>query len=167
VLFFLPVVPPPPAPQNEAELQALASQWRQAGFDFQTAVLPAAQSQDAEIRATYTGLFTNNTNVGETTATQLTTSGIPSAANRWRGGNRGGWTNPEYDRLVEIYDRSLDDNTRGQTMAQMMRIFTEDVGSISLFFRTQPWPHVAALHGLQVVAPESNMSWNIHEWEFR
>jgi hypothetical protein len=49
----------------------------------------------------------------------------------------------------------------------MVKLYTEDAASISLFFRTQPWAHVAALRGPMLVAPESNVAWNVHEWELR
>ena len=30
-----------------------------------------------------------------------------TAQNRWRGGNRGGWSNAEYDRLAQTFNRTL------------------------------------------------------------
>ena len=155
------------AADNESELLALAGGWQQAGFEFQTTVVPAAQAQDPEVRSTFSSIYTNNTGVGESTAIQMVSSGIPTPANRWRGSNRGGWSQPEYDRLVESYERTLDTGQRSQQMVQMMRIFNDELPAISLFFRTQPWAHVAALTGIVVVAPESSMAWNVHEWEFR
>ena len=155
------------AADNEAEIAILASGWRQAGFEFQEAVLPAAQAQDGQARASFPGLYTFNTTVGEATLIDQTTARIPRAENRWAGGNRGGWSNTEYDRLVESFTTTLDRDERGRQVARMAAIYTEELPAISLFFRTQPWAFVAALRGLTLVAPESNMSWNVHEWEFR
>jgi peptide/nickel transport system substrate-binding protein len=155
------------AADNEAEMAIIASEWRKAGFDARESALPAALAQDGEARSTFTGMFINNTGVGEATLLGFTSNSVSSTANRWRGNNRGGWVNSEFDRLLEAFTTTLDRAERGRQMAQMARIFTEDVGAISLFFRTQPWAHVAALTGLRVVAPESSMAWNVHEWEFR
>jgi peptide/nickel transport system substrate-binding protein len=155
------------AADNEAEMAIIASEWRKAGFDARESALPAALAQDGEARSTFSAMFINNTGAGEATLLGFSSSSISSAANRWRGNNRGGWANAEYDRLLEAFTTTLDRDERGRQMAQMARIFTEDVAAISLFFRTQPWAHVAALTGPRVVAPESNMAWNIHEWEFR
>ena len=83
------------------------------------------------------------------------------------GANRGGWSNPEFDRLAQSLNTTLDRAERAQQAAQLVKLYTEDVGSISLFFRTQPWAHVAALRGPMLVAPESNVAWNVHEWELR
>ncbi len=154
------------AADNEAEMAIMASGWRQAGFSIQEAVLPAALAQDGLARSTFPGLFTNNVGVGETTLGSFTSSSLARQENGWRGSNRNGWLNPEYDRLAEAFGTTLDRTERAQQVARMAHLFTDDVGAISLFFRTQPWAHAAALKGLQVVAPESNMAWNAHQWEW-
>jgi peptide/nickel transport system substrate-binding protein len=112
-------------------------------------------------------MFTGNTNMGEPAMLGLSSDNIPSAQNRWRGGNRGGWSNAEYDRLVEIFNRTLDRRERQALVTQLLRIYSEDLPFIPLFFRAQPFAHVAALHGPAPAAPESSIPWNIHEWEFR
>jgi peptide/nickel transport system substrate-binding protein len=150
----------------EAEMSIMASGWRQAGFDMQEAVLPAAQAQDPQVRATYPGLFTHNTGLGEAAVVGQTSTGIPRPENRWTGNNRGGWINAEYDRLVDQLNATLDRNQRVQLLVQATRIFSEELPSISIFFATQPMAHVAALRGPTVVAPSSVMGWNVHEWEF-
>ncbi len=155
------------AADNEAEIAILASGWRQAGFEFQEAVLPAVLAQDGQARSTFPGVYTFNTGVGESTLIDQTTARIPRAENRWVGGNRGGWSNAEFDRLVEAFTTTLDRDERARQAARMAAIYTEDLPSISLFFRTQPWAFVSALRGLAIVAPESNMAWNVHEWEFK
>ena len=92
-----------------------------------------------------------------------TTSGIPRAENRW---TRGGWSNPEYDRLVAAFNTTLDRDERVRQIAQLTRIFSEDVAAISLFHTTQVTAHVAALRGPRVVASTALMSWDVQQWEF-
>ncbi len=152
---------------NVSEQSVLASEWRRAGFDVQEAVLPAAQAQDNQVRATFPGMFTFNTGLGVAALLNQTTERIPRAENRWQGGNRGGWSNANYDRLAEAFNTTLDRSERERQVVEMARIFTEELPAIPVFFRTQPWAHVSALKGPQLVAPESKVSWNIHEWELR
>jgi len=152
---------------NVSEQSVLASEWRQAGFDVQEAVLPAAQAQDNQVRATYPGMYTFNTALGVAAMMNHTTERIPRAENRWQGGNRGGWSNAAVDRLAESFNTTLDPSERERQMVEMAKIVSDEVPEISLFFRTQPWIHVKALTGMRLVAPESNMSWNIQEWDFR
>src|SRR5439155_26544600 len=79
-----------------------------AGFDIQTRVIPRAQSQDPEPRATFPGLHIVGTSTGALTLNTLGSGSIPSAANRWTGGNRGGWSSPEYDRFLATFNTTLD-----------------------------------------------------------
>ena len=152
---------------NVSEQQVVASEWRRAGFDVQEAILPAAQAQDNQVRSSFPGLYTFNTGLGVSALLNYTSERIPRPENRWQGGNRGGWSNESYDRLAASFNTTLDQSERERQAVEMARIFADDLPAISLFFRTQPWIYVKGLTGLQLVAPESNMSWNIHTWEFR
>jgi peptide/nickel transport system substrate-binding protein len=151
----------------EAEMLILADTWRRAGFDIQESVLPAAQAQDSQVRATFRTMFTSSTNMGEPAMLNYVARAIPGPENRWSGGNRGGWASPQYDRLVELFNRTLDRGERIEQVASLLRIFTDELPAIPLFFRAQPMAHVPALRGPGVAAPESSMIWNVHEWEFR
>jgi peptide/nickel transport system substrate-binding protein len=151
----------------EAEMLIMVDTWRRAGFDIQGSVLPAAQAQDSQVRATYPALFSSNTNLGESALLNYVSSVIPGPENRWNGGNRGGWRNPEYDRLAEEFNRTLDRAQRVDQVTQMLQIYSDELPAISLFFRAQPLAHIPALRGPEVAAPESSMVWNVHEWEFR
>jgi ABC-type transport system substrate-binding protein len=155
------------ASDNEAEMSVIAAGWRQAGLDVQEAVLPAAQAQDNEVRSTYRGLYSNNIGLGESALLGHTSGRIPRPENRWNGSNRGGWTNPEYDRLAEAYAVTLDRSERAQQVAEMVRLFTDDVAAASLFFRVQPWVYTSAVKGVdREVAPEAFAAWRIHEWSY-
>ena len=105
--------------------------------------------------------------MGEPALLGLTTSGVPRPENRWAGPNRGGWSNPEYDRLAEAFNMTLDRDERARQVAEMARIYSEDLPAISLFFPTQPAAYVAALQGPLLVPAETNLLWNVHQWEFR
>jgi peptide/nickel transport system substrate-binding protein len=153
------------ASDNELEMSSLAAGWRQAGFDVKDGVLPAALAQDNEARATFSGLFSFNTGLGEAAAIGYTTQRMATAANRWQGGNRAGFSNPDYDRLVETFSTSLDRTERTRLLAEMGKTFTENVAAISLFFRTQPWVFPSSLKGPRLVPSEANVAWNIQEWE--
>ncbi len=155
------------ATDNEAEMQILTSLWRQAGFDAQDTVLAAAQAQDPQMRSIFPGMFINSQNNDESAVIGLTTDQIPRADNRWVGGNRSGYSNLDFDRLVESFTTSLVQSEREDLMARMVRVYTDESPSISLFFRTQAWAYSSDLTGPQLVTPETNMSWNIQDWRLR
>jgi ABC-type transport system substrate-binding protein len=91
----------------------------------------------------------------------------PTAENRWVGTNRGGFSNPEYDRLIEQFSTTLDRSQRGQLVADAMRVFTSDVAMISLYHNPGVVAFTSALKGPIVTSPETSRVWNVQQWEFR
>ena len=153
--------------EYQAEMGAIAGIWREAGFNILEAVLPAAQAQDPQVRASFPSMFTHNTGTSEPVVIDQITACIPRPENRWTGGNPGGWSDVEYDHLVESFNGTLDRDQRVQQLSEMLRIHTEEVPSISLFFATQPMAHIAALRGPQLVPPGAVLGWDVHTGEFR
>jgi len=154
-------------PDNVREILVIADSLRAAGFEIQQRVLPAAQAQNSQIRASFPTMQISNTNMGEPAMQGLVSSQIPTAANRYLGGNRGGWTSPEYDRVVMTFNQTLDGAERVSLVRQALRLYAEDLPSVPLFFRAQPFAFAAGIKGPAVAAPESSVVWNIHEWEYR
>jgi ABC-type transport system substrate-binding protein len=151
--------------QNEAERAIMAARWRQAGFDIQETVLPAAQAQDGQARASFPDLMTTSTPAGESNIAVQGTAFIPGPQNRWNGGNRGAWSNPEYDRLAAAYTMTLDRNERIQQIAGMVAQFSEDLPAISINFNPGVTAFTASLRGPRTVGPSAVTTWNVHEWE--
>ena len=153
--------------QNEAEMAIVASGWRQVGFEVRESVMPAAQAQDGMARSMFPGLSIISIPLGEDVLAQAGTAGISGPENRWNGRNRGSWSNPEFDRFADVFNRTLDQPQRVQAVAQMVRIFSEDLPNISMYFNPTPVVFVSALRGPQDVDPTADVAWNIHQWEFR
>jgi ABC-type transport system substrate-binding protein len=107
--------------------------------------------------------------LGESGLTNFTASSIPRPENRWFGNNRGAWANPDYDRLAESFNSTLDQNERVQQMAQMVKLLSEQLPAISLYYDVGAVPHVAALRGPRPVGPDTSglIAWNIQDWELR
>lgn len=152
---------------NESEMSVLASGWRQAGFEVQESVLSVTEARDPEKRSTFPATFSNSQNCCGSALQGFTTANISTAETRWTGNNRSGWSNLEYDRLADAFSRTLQFNEQEQQVSQMVRLLSDDMQSISLLIRGQPWIYVAGLRGITLAPPEGNMSWNIHEWELR
>ena len=155
--------------QNETERTIMAAGWRQAGFDIQEAVLPVAQAQDGQARATFPGLYAFSTNLGEAALRNFASAFIPRPEIRWTVSNRGGWSNSEYDRLADAFITTLDRDQRIQQMAQMTKLLSEELPAISLYYDLGPVAHVSALRGPVPVGPDTSglVSWNVQDWELR
>lgn len=152
---------------NESEMSILASSWRQAGFDVQESVLSAAEARDPEKRSTFPATFSNSQNCCGSAMLGFTSANVSRRETRWTGSNRSGWTNPEYDRLADAFSRNLRPSEQQQQVTQMVQLMTDDLQSITLMIRGQPWVYVAGLKGIALAPPEGNVSWNIHEWEWQ
>ncbi len=136
--------------------------WRQAGFDVQPSVLPVALVRDNEARNTYPDIgMSFNSGIQAHTTAQI---GTPN--NRWRGANRAGWSNADYDRLWDTYNATLDINDRYKVIVQMAKVVSDDIPGYWLYFDYQAKAQVAALKGVED-APilSAGSAWNIHAWE--
>ncbi len=162
-----PLITTASAGQNEAEISILAAGWRQVGIDVSEAIMSVVQAQSGEARSVFPGIQTLSIPLGADTLAANNTAGISRAANRWSGRNRGGWSNAEFDRLSDTFSTTLDQNERIRLISQMVRIWTDELPSISMFFNPIPIAHVAALTGPQNVAPDAEIAWNIHQWELK
>jgi peptide/nickel transport system substrate-binding protein len=151
-----------------SEAPILAAGWRQAGFDMREAILAGAQAQDPMVRHTFPSIHTSASGAAETNWMALfTSSQVGTAENRWRGSNRGGWTNPTFDRLVETFNGTLDPDLRIRQRAEIARLLSEELPVIMLSQNPNVTAHIAALRGptTGIVGTTGLSAWNIHEWE--
>lgn len=87
---------------------------------------------------------------------------------RWAGsaGNRHGFSNPDYNRLVEAFEVSLEASERTRLKVEMEKMVLQHLPTLYTWIEGVPFAHVAALKGPQNrwntrgAAPGRN----IHEW---
>jgi peptide/nickel transport system substrate-binding protein len=150
---------------NQTEIAILASSWRQLGFDFQEAVLPGSLAQDGQARATFPTLYSFGTAVGEPMLIGMNSAGIPRPENRFTGSNRGGWSNPDFDRLTNALAQTLEPDQRAQLLAQMAGMVSREAVAIPLYFYGNPLAATSAVVGVGPVVQEATFEWNIHQWK--
>jgi peptide/nickel transport system substrate-binding protein len=152
---------------NAEDISIMAYGWREQGFEVREVMYGRTQAQDSHLRAIFPGIYHNNQGLGVMTLLDHASSAIPREETRWIGSNRGGWSNPEYDRLAESLNNALARDERQRLVAEMSRLLSEQLPTISVFFAYHHWAHVSGLKGPKVVAPGSNVAWDIHEWTFQ
>jgi peptide/nickel transport system substrate-binding protein len=153
--------------QNEKERAVLADGWRRAGIDVAEATFTPTMVTDPEGRATWPSIHTSAAQLGELGLARWTSAAIGTPANRWRGENPTGWSDPEYDRLYDLFNATLDRSERDRQVVQMMRILTEDVASLFFFHNPTLIAHTTTLTGPAIGTPEHLPGWNVHEWQLR
>jgi peptide/nickel transport system substrate-binding protein len=144
---------------NERESQILVAGLRQAGIDA-TSQLFGIQRTSNEERYTSPGLFG-----GAVFIPRYRIDEIAGPENRWTGGNRWGYANPEVDRLSGLWDTTLDRPQRIQVMAQLERIANEEVPVIPLYFTANVIAHASGLKGIvQNLNPDAGQERRMWEW---
>jgi peptide/nickel transport system substrate-binding protein len=153
------------SPENAAERTILAAGWRQAGFETEEGSFTPAETGDGQAVATFRSMYSTGAPAGLPAIGLFMSANIPRPENRWVGSNRGGWSSPEYDRLAEAVQSTLDPPQRAQRVVEAVKVFTEQIGSVSLYFNPSVSTVPAAVRGMNVAAPEAEPIWNIYQWE--
>lgn len=154
--------------EGRAEHPVLADGWRRNGFDTPESTIPRALFTDPEARGSFPGMYLNVFAAQEgQQMTVLLGSQAGGPENRWRGENRGGWINPEFDRLVGAFNVTLDPGQRIQQRAQIARVMSEEVPSIVLSFNPNAHAYLSSLKN--IVKPSlyttGLIGWNVDKWE--
>lgn len=152
--------------QSDAERAIMSDGWRRLGFEFEQGSFSPAQSRDGQTLGTFRSLYTTGGSGGEDSLLTFTTASISRPETRWVGNNRGGWSNAEYDHLVDAFYMTLDRAERNRQSIQAWRILTEQLGVLPLYFNPAVNAYAAGLRGIDVRTADAEMSWNVHLWEF-
>jgi peptide/nickel transport system substrate-binding protein len=150
------------APHFVQEGILLQDTWRRAGFDVGASMFPQAMMQDGQARATFRSMATalcGCRSEMDTMFPLFTSNAIPRTENRWRGSNRGSWSNTEWDRLADTFATTLEKGARTQLAVQMMRMVSEDLPGFPYYYDLTSLAHTATLQG-----PLPVNGWNVHQW---
>ncbi|HZT06267.1 MAG TPA: peptide ABC transporter substrate-binding protein [Chloroflexota bacterium] len=154
--------------QEQQEHAIVSDSWRRAGIDVQSHMLSTTEEADRQARSTFPAVGSANTGLEEQTLfLKLFGPNIATADRQWAGSNRGGWSNPVYDRFYERMTSSLDRSERVDAIVQAARIVSEEVPVIPMYNNFVVEAHTAALHGPQAYAPGGSATWDVQNWEYR
>ena len=154
--------------QEERENAIIADSWRRVGVDVRSRLLSDIEDADREFRSTFPAFSAANTGLDEPTLLlKLYSQNIPTAANRWMGSNRGGWSNPDYDRLYEGLTQSLERNARNQAVVDAMKLVNDELPIFPLYYNYIVTAHSASLIGPREYAPGGSGMLDVATWEWR
>lgn len=89
-------------------------------------------------------------------------------SNRWRGSNRGGYSNPSYDQLDERFWSTLDKSERDQIGARMIKILLDDAAYLPLVTNNEVSAVRNGVQGVTSVTPNFlRTTWNVHRWDVK
>lgn len=116
---------------------------RKAGLDAHQEIASVQQLNDGMYRALASGVFIR----GGGGYTAFLSKDAAGPDHRWNGGNRSGSMNPAYDRLYEQYTSTLDESPQISILAELEKVFTEDVPAVMQYFQDTVTVRLAALKG--------------------
>jgi peptide/nickel transport system substrate-binding protein len=152
--------------RQEAEVSVYVDSLRHVGFDAVQKVTSVQEIRDPRLRALLGGIQMRG---GGDHVSAYTTDQTPRPENRWHGDNRGGWSNPEYDRLVGLYMKTLEPSERVRILAEAERIRSVDAGVLPRQFNAYVVAHVGDLRGpvARNTAQTGDTFLHIQRWEWQ
>ena len=128
-------------------------------------MLSVQQTRDGELRNTFPALYSTATGTGTVSYfSNYVSSSIPAPSNRWIGGNRGAWSNSEYDALWDAFNSTLDRSERSRQAVEMARLLSEQLPIIMLWHNFHVVAYLASLRGPDTRGVRDLAVWNVHEW---
>jgi peptide/nickel transport system substrate-binding protein len=153
---------------NVQEAQTVASQWGNAGFESRPTPYPAAAENALEIRHNQKGALIWPYNFSLTVIRTFTSSEVGTPANRWRGGNYGGYVNPAYESLYNDLVNTFDATARHEVTFQLLKMLADDLPALPVFFTPLALVARKGVDGPgSVSAMQAANAWNIHTWEIK
>jgi peptide/nickel transport system substrate-binding protein len=158
---------------NETEATIIREAWKQLGVEGQLEHLSDQMLRDHAGRAQFSGFDVSNNPMGGLSAIRrLESVAVPTADNRWSGTNRGGYTNPAFDAVGDRFRVALEESQRVDLEKELVRIFSQDVPLLPLYYEIQSVPVGGGLTGVQSIIGIAHTghvmhTWNVHEWDLQ
>lgn len=91
-------------------------------------------------------------------------SQIPTAANGWSGQNQMGWKNPKVDAITEKLEGEFDFKKRVELAHQFLKLYTDDVPVIPLYYRSDVAVNPTQLTGLKLTGHQFSETNHSEDW---
>jgi peptide/nickel transport system substrate-binding protein len=150
---------------NVKQMLAVSDAWKRAGIEPLNVFIPGT-ANDKEIRAKAKGISFTSGNLHYNTFGDFLTSAEDTEANRYRGGNIGGYSNPEYDALYPRMIGTLRSAERDPLVAQLVKLLLDTQAYLPLVYSSDFMAIANGIKGVTGVTPAQRVtSWNAHVWE--
>ena len=144
---------------SEKLMTIVANDWSALGAQPSIVALTAAQKNDNEFRAKFTGAHGRAApGLPDSIVAQLHSKSQASAETRWVGG-RTGYSNPRADALLDRFPVTIE---RQESLALMKSMLQEIIGDVALM--PMYWPVEPNLAVKGVSGVKGRDGWNFHEW---
>jgi ABC-type transport system substrate-binding protein len=139
--------------------QIIADFWRRTGAQVEERPVAGDRAQDLEQLAALPGAWFTNPRYYQMTQDRYHTRSIPTAATRWTGRNRGGYSNPRADDLMDRLVATIRTVDRLPLHEQLVREVIGDVAFMPLYWEYDPYLFVKGMQGIR------GGLWNVETWD--
>ncbi|MSQ23544.1 MAG: peptide ABC transporter substrate-binding protein [Chloroflexi bacterium] len=153
----------------DRERAILADMWRKAGIDIKEQDVSVTQDADRQFRAAFPAAYGTSQNLGLPGALgRLNGRTIATPENRFSGNNYFGYSNPEFDRLLDVTATSLRQDERVAATIEAVRIASIDLPFVPMYLN----PRSASAFSSSLQAPTTSPAskpgwWNIEAWKWK
>jgi peptide/nickel transport system substrate-binding protein len=147
----------------EKAMPAVADYWQRVGVAVEAVPIPPQRARDGEWRITRPGFEMLRHSSSVSMATNLHSSKIPTAENRFAGNNYSRQASAEYDRLVERFQATIPWGQRMEILRQMVSHLTENVITMPVFYDMGPTLIAKRVSGVT----RGTVVSNVHQWDVR
>jgi peptide/nickel transport system substrate-binding protein len=150
---------------NVQELLAISGQWKTGGVDAPTNFVPGSIDW-REAAAKVQGVYIGGQNPSYQSFRSYISPEVSTQANRWRGANRAGYTDPAYDQLYNRLFTSVDVSQRTNVAADLVKMSLDGMLFLPLTYSSDVAAARKEVRGVTGVVPDQRVTpWNVHEWE--
>ncbi|MCC8431893.1 peptide ABC transporter substrate-binding protein [Reyranella aquatilis] len=153
---------------RELVAQVIQSQLRQVGIEVRLKAETPRIFFEAMGRRTYSGLgmYAWVQRPEGVPRSSLHSKEIPSADNGWSGQNYPGYANPEMDKALDAAERELDVVKRRALFAEIQKLAADDLPSLPLFFRVDPFVIPKPLKGVTPTGTLNSSTLWVEQWRW-
>jgi peptide/nickel transport system substrate-binding protein len=146
--------------QNTAkDMTLIATYWQALGAKTSTDVVPAALASDREYRSLLPGVKSlGGIGFEALTSGRLHSRSIPAPENRWSGQNRGAYSSPQADAILDRLSVTIDANQQVELHRQLLAIAMVDLAIFPLYWEVQIYPVLKGVNNIQTGV------WNKLNW---
>lgn len=155
---------------RELALQVIQDMWSQIGVSMEIQVMPSNVlfNNDHFYRRQWPGLILFAWAFQPTSLGDLWHGGqIPTEENGWSGQNVAGYDNPVVTDLVDKILVEMSESKRQEHAAELLKIWSEEVPSIPLWFRVDIATWKTNVTGIKPTGCAAPNSWNTWEWDIK
>ncbi|HEY3118517.1 MAG TPA: ABC transporter substrate-binding protein [Chloroflexota bacterium] len=150
---------------HDREPLILADSWKRIGVDVNLRIRSAQGSLDNESQSTFPALFLTS-GTGDN-RDKFRSDAIATAASNWVGGNRGGYSDPEYDRAYGILRTSLDQNVQNQASVDALKLLSDQAAAVPLYYSYDVVAHSPDVTGPIAPAVAQGVARKVEAWHWQ